>query len=84
MYYNLIHFPFSSINENKYTLVLCLNSNADFEEINKMLRDDSELFKQKATQLVTGDTVYNWEGTLTGSVKVTDDEREDSWTPLVC
>ena len=84
MYYCIIKFPFSSVNDNNYTLALCLNSNADFDEINKMLRDDSELFKRKTTELVTGDTVYNWEGTLTGSVKVTDDEREDSWTPLVC
>ena len=84
MYYNMIYFPFSSVNDNDYTLVLCLNGAADFDEINKMLRDSKELFTQMPSATSGSDTVYNWEGTLTGSVKVTDDEREDTWEPLVC
>jgi hypothetical protein len=85
MYYNIIKFPFSSVNDNGYTLAVCLNSEDDnFDEVNKILAADTELFRRKPTQLIGGETVYNWEGTLTGSVKATDDEREDMWTPLVC
>ena len=84
MYYCIIKFPFSSVNDNNYTLALCLNSTSDFEAVNNILAEDTELFTRKPTQLVSGDTVYNWEGTLTGTVKSTDDEREDMWTPLVC
>lgn len=83
MYYCIIKFPFSSVNDNDYTLTLCLNATSDFDEVNKILAADPELFTQKPTELVGGETVYNWEGTLTGSVKATDDEREDMWTPLV-
>ena len=84
MYYCIIKFPFSSVNDSNYTLALCLNSEYDFDDVNKELGDDPELFTRKPTQLIGGETVYNWEGTLTGSVKATDDEREDMWTPLVC
>jgi hypothetical protein len=84
MYYNIIRFPFSSVNDEQYTLALCLCSTYDFEEVNKILDDDRELFTKKPSQSGGGDTVYNWEGTLTGSVKAVDDERDDMWTPLVC
>lgn len=84
MYYNIIRFPFSSINDEQYTLALCLCSTYDFDEVNKILDDDRELFTKKPSQSGGGDTVYNWEGTLTGTVKAVDDEREDMWTPLVC
>lgn len=84
MYYNIIKFPFSSVNDVNYTLALCLCSSSDFEDVNKILAEDTELFTRKPTQLIGGETIYNWEGTLTGSVKAVDDEREDMWTPLVC
>ena len=84
MYYCIIKFPFSSVNDNNYTLALCLNDSNGFNEVNSFLANETELFVSKPTQIVTGDTVYNWEGTLSGTVKATDDERPDMWEPLVC
>jgi hypothetical protein len=84
MYYNIIKFPFSSVNDVQYTLALCLNDTNDFTGLNNLLREDRELFKKLPNGEYDGDTVYNWQGTLTGSVAAVDDEREDMWTPLVC
>lgn len=84
MYYTIIKFPFSSVNDHGYTLWVCLNASGDMSNLTDAIAADAEVFKRKPTQTVTGDTIYNFEGTLSGSVKVTDDEREDFWTPLVC
>ena len=84
MYYTIIKFPFSSVNDHGYTLWVCLNASGDMSNLTDAIAADAEVFKRKPTQTVMGDTIYNFEGTLSGSVKVTDDEREDFWTPLVC
>jgi hypothetical protein len=84
MYYTIIKFPFSSVNDHGYTLWVCLNASGDMTNLTDAIASDSEVFRRKPTQTVMGDTIYNFEGTLSGSVKVTDDEREDFWTPLVC
>ena len=58
MYYNIIKFPFSSVNDNNYTLAVCLNSEDDnFDEVNKILANDTELFNRKPTQLIGDETV---------------------------
>jgi hypothetical protein len=84
MYYTIIKFPFSSVNDHGYTLWVCLNASGDMSNLTDAIAADAEVFRRKPTQTVMGDTIYNFEGTLSGSVKVTDDEREDFWTPLVC
>lgn len=84
MNYCIIKFPFSSVNDQGYTLWVCLNALGDMTNLCDTIAADAEVFKRKTTQTVDGDTIYNFEGTLSGSVKATDDEREDFWTPLVC
>ncbi len=84
MYYTIIKFPFSSVNDQGYTLWVCLNASGDMTNLCDTIAADAEVFSRKPTQTVDGDTIYNFEGTLSGSVKATDDEREDFWTPLVC
>lgn len=84
MYYIIINFPFSSVNDEQYNLVMCLNSVGVPTAVNNLLLADDELFTPGLTSTSGNDTIYNWTGTLTGSVKAIDDEREDMWTPLVC
>ena len=84
MYYIIINFPFSSVNDEQYNLVTCLNSFGDPTAVNDILLADNELFTPGLTSTSGNDTIYNWTGTLTGSVRAVDEEREDMWTPLVC
>lgn len=82
MQYIIVKFPFSSINDNQYVLAVCLNA-PDVSAARAAILADREDFKQEATQLVGGETVYNFTGTLTGNVKAVDDERKDMYDPLV-
>ena len=85
MYYILLHFPFQSINETNYRLVVALNSTTDLEETTDFIAKMEPLFFKRLPFASSGNnTLYSFEGTLTGSVKVSDDERDDFFEPLVC
>ena len=85
MYYILLHFPFQSINETNYRLVVALNSTTDLEETADFIAKMEPLFFKRLPFASSGNnTLYRFEGTLTGSVKVSDDERDDFFEPLVC
>lgn len=84
MYYLSIRFPFQSVNDEQYILALVINSLAYPEAVDILPKIETTFFKRLADSTVGGDTVYNFEGTLTGSVKAVDDERDNTLEPLVC
>lgn len=60
MYYIIINFPFSSVNDEQYNLVMCLNSVGDPTSVNNLLLADDELFTPGLTSTSGNDTIYNW------------------------
>ena len=84
MYYIVIRFPFSSINDESYVLTVVLNSASQPDAAMDMLAKERDFFASGLTTTDGTDTIYNYEGTLTGGVKAMDDEREDMFEPLVC
>lgn len=82
MNYINIFFPFSSRNDNNYQLRLTLNGSSVTGAL-AALNADTEVFTAGLVNHVGNDTIYNYTGTLAGSVRVTDDEREDYFEPLV-
>ena len=85
MYYTIIRFPFQSVNDEQYYLTLALNSSTDMGDLTDYLdKNEKQFFIHGIDSTGGGDTIYNFEGTLTGSVRAVDDEREDMFVPLVC
>lgn len=79
----IIKFPFQSVNDEQYVLVLHHESedNDYFHPIYAM-QHDNRCFKHIETLDDGKKKVYIYEGTLCGSVKAEDDSREDMFTPL--
>ena len=79
----IIKFPFQSVNDEQYVLVLHHESedNDYFHPIYAM-QHDNRCFKHIETLDDGKEKVYIYEGTLCGSVKAEDDSREDMFTPL--
>lgn len=84
MDYIIITFPFKSFNDGQYKLVLALNSSDDLSGlVSELVKDERQFLKPGLTDTSASRTVYHFEGTLTGNVRATDDERSDMYTPLV-
>lgn len=79
----IIKFPFSSVNDEAYVLALCLHSPGYIDNTLAALDADSEVFTHISTETDAGGSTFYYEGTLTGSVKVADDDREDIFEPIV-
>ena len=84
MEYLVIRFPFSSVNDEQYTLALVVNGGELREVVDYLSNKERKLFRHIADSTDGSDTIYNYEGTLTGAVKAADDERENIFEPLVC
>ena len=83
MQHLIIRFPFSSVNDEQYMLALCLHYPVAPQFAIDALNADSEVFTPGVSQTDGDDTIYNYTGTLQGSVQVTDDDREDFFEPVV-
>ena len=83
MKYLIIKFPFSSVNDNDYTLALCIHHPVTLQTALDALDADSEVFTHGIDATDGEDTIYNYTGTLTGKVKAMDDERDDIYEPVV-
>lgn len=83
MNYIIIKFPFSSVNDEDYTLAMVINYPTSVSSILSVLNADTQVFTAGVSSSSGDDTIYNYTGTLTGSVKAVDDEREDLFEPLI-
>lgn len=83
MKYLIIKFPFSSVNDNDYTLALCIHHPVTLQSALDALDADIEVFTHGIDATDGDDTIYNYTGTLTGKVKAMDDERDDIYEPVV-
>ena len=87
MYSLLIRFPFSSINDESFELIVYTVSNTDFNSVIDKLNADSRCFRFVSQQNVSiggrTDLLTTYEGTLTGNVITADNDREDVFVPLV-
>lgn len=83
MLHLIIRFPFSSVNDEQYMLALCLHHPFSLQPALDVLNADSEVFTQGVTTTDEGDTIYNYTGTLQGSVQSADDERDDIFEPII-
>lgn len=83
MYRLVIQFPFSSMNDERYMLVLSASRNGAFTAATDAMDTDTRCFKHISTTTVDGDIIKTYEGTLAGQVISSDDDREDVFKRLV-
>lgn len=83
MNYLIIRFPFSSVNDEQYTLAVCLHHPVSLQSVMDVLNADSQVFTPGLSYTDGTDTIHNYTGTLQGSVQVVDDERDDFYEPIV-
>ena len=83
MNYLIIRFPFSSVNDEQYMLAVCLHNPVTLQPVMDVLNADSQVFTPGLSYTDGPDTIYNYTGTLQGSVQVVDDERDDFYEPIV-
>lgn len=83
MNYLIIRFPFSSVNDEQYMLAVCLHHPVTLQPVMDVLNADSQVFTPGLSYTDGPDTIYNYTGTLQGSVQVVDDERDDFYEPIV-
>ena len=74
MNYLIIRFPFSSVNDEQYMLAVCLHHPVSLQSVMDVLDADSQVFTHGLAYTDGTDNIYNYTGTLQGSVQVTDDE----------
>ena len=83
MNYLIIRFPFSSVNDEQYMLAVCLHHPVSLQSVMDVLDADSQVFTPGLAYTDGTDNIYNYTGTLQGSVQVVDDERDDFYEPIV-
>lgn len=83
MNYLIIRFPFSSVNDEQYMLAVCLHNPVTLQPVMDVLNADSQVFTPGLSYTDGSDNIYNYTGTLQGSVQVVDDERDDFYEPIV-
>ncbi len=83
MNYLIIRFPFSSVNDEQYMLAICLHHPVSLQPVMDVLNADSQVFTPGLSYTDGTDNIYNYTGTLQGSVVVADDERADFYEPIV-
>ena len=83
MNYLIIRFPFSSVNDEQYMLAVCLHNPVSLQPVMDVLNTDSQVFTPGLSYTDGTDNIYNYTGTLQGSVQVVDDERDDFYEPIV-
>ena len=83
MNYLIIRFPFSSVNDEQYMLAVCLHNPVTLQPVMDVLNADSQVFTPGLSYTDGTDNIYNYTGTLQGSVQVVDDERDDFYEPIV-
>lgn len=83
MNYLIIRFPFSSVNDEQYMLAVCLHHPVSLQSVMDVLNADNQVFTPGLSYTDGTDNIYNYTGTLQGSVQVVDDERDDFYEPIV-
>ena len=78
----VIKFPFQSVNEEQYILALHTQKSGAITNVLNAMDADTECFKYIEDHIDGKFNVYEYEGTLCGSVKAEDDDREDLFEPL--
>lgn len=79
----IIRFPFSSVNDEQYMLAVCLHYPVLLQPTLDALNSDSQVFTPGLSYTDGSDEIYNYTGTLQGSVQVVDDERDDIYEPII-
>ena len=84
MYKLIIKFPFQSVNDEQYMLVLLMKRLGAYANALAAMAADTRCFtKLDRYDEDEGKTVVDvWEGTLCGSVRAEDDSRDDMFEPV--
>lgn len=78
----IIKFPFQSVNDEQYILAIHTQREGAMTNALSALDADTECFKHIEDRVDGKFYVYEYEGTLCGSVKAEDDDRKDLFEPL--